>query len=329
MRKKTLVAARWFLTAAMLVAVIGCSSENPIMPSDNTTKTPLLSSTLDAKPPCDKVQFSASIATIDAEQRQLTFVDNDYTVTVPEACPVVQVQDGVPTEITFADLAVGDFVKVCGIVLEDGTVEARMIVVYPGGVCIGYDVCFQDTLATIDYGAGTFTVKGRPETFTIDENTVIWGKLPYNYSPAEGNSKDGFSSGDMDADDQQPYLNRNRNAVDTFFTFTDLQPGYLLEIKANIIDETTLLAVDIKVLGCNFRQSVQFEDYIATIDYETGTVTFEGNAWIGNVCPGAALLDAEGGTLTLEDFAAGDNVFVKGVPLPEDNQLKICAMTKL
>lgn len=329
MRNKTFVAARWLLALAMVAAVIGCTSENPMVPSENTTETLLMSSTLDAKPPCDKIQFSASIATIDADQRLLTFEDSDYIVAVPEACPVMQVQDGVPTAITFEDLAVGDFVKVCGIVLEDGTVEAKMIVVYPGGVCIGYDLCFQDTLATIDYAAGTFTVKGRTETFVIDENTVIWGKLPYNYSPVEGNSKDGFSSGGTQDDDLQPYLNRHRNAVDTFFTFTDLQPGYLLEIKANIVDETTLLAVDVKVLGCNFRQSVQFEDYIATIDYETATVTFNGNDWIGHVCPGAALLDGEGGTLTLEDFSAGDNVFVKGVPLAEDNQLKICAMTKM
>lgn len=329
MRHKTFFAARWLLVALVIAAAIGCSSENPVLPLNNSSETALPSLTLDGQPPCVKIQFSATIAAIDYDQRVLTFDEPDYAVIVPEECPIAQVQDGERIDITFGDLAAGGFVKVCALVLEDGTVEARLVILYPGGVGIGYDVCFQDTLATIDYGAGTFTVKGRTETLTIDENTVIWGKLPYNYSPAEGNSKDGFSSGSMDNEGDQPYLNQNRQAVDTFFTFTDLQPGYLLEIKANLVDETALLAVEIKVLGCNWRQSVQFEDYIATINYETGEVAFDGNDWIGTICPGAALLDAEGGTLTLEDFASGDYVLVKGVPLPEEGFLKICAMTRM
>lgn len=328
MRHRMIVAAGLILAAWMMAIIVGCSSDNPLIPSEKTSESVILSSTLEAAPPCDRVQFSATIATIDSDLRQLTFADADYTVTVPEECLVVEVQNGERTDITFEDLAVGYLVKICGVVLSDGTVEARMVIYYPGGVCIGYDLCFQDTLATIDYGAGTFTLKTRTETYVIDESTLIWGKLPYNNS-SQGNAKDGFSSGTMVDGDSQPYLNHHRNAVDTIFEFTDLQPGYLLEIKANFIDETTLLAVDIKVLGCNFRESVQFEDYIATIDYETGDVTFDGNDWLGTVCPGAALIDAEGGTLTLEDFAAGDPVFVKGVPLPEEGFLKICAMTRL
>lgn len=329
MRNKTLAATGWLLVALMVAVVAGCTSDNPMIPADRSTANGLLSSTLDGQPPCENVQFSATIATIDYDLQSLTFEDADYTATVPEDCPIYQVQNGDRTEITFADLNVGDFVKVCGVVLEDGTVEARLVILYPGGVCIGYDLSFQDTLATIDYGAGTFTVKGRSETLMIDDNTVIWGKLPYNNNQAEGNDKDGYSSGNIGDNETSPYLNRNRHAVDTIFTFTDLQPGYLLEIKANIVDETTLLAVDIKVLGCNFRESVQFEASIATIDYETGEVTFDGYDWLGTVCPGAALIDAEGGTLTLADFAVGDNVLVKGVPLAEEPYLKICAMTML
>ena len=117
---------------------------------------------------------------------------------------------------------------------------------------------------------------------------------------------------------------------DTSLTFADLEVGDIVEVKANVVDESTLLAVAIKLANCvdMEAQCVRFEATIATLDVDARTVTFDGLAWDGIICKGAKLLDADGLEITLADFAPGELVDVKGVP-GEDDVLKICFMQKL
>ena len=314
----------WLAAALVLVGMIGCSDQ---LATNNDTSFSQTVVTLSGPNP-NRIQIIDYIASIDATALTLTFEESEYVVTVPEDCPVVAVQYGVETPLTFADLAVGNFVKVCAVVQGDAVI-ANKVVVYLGGECEGFDLIWQDSIATIDYAAGTFTVFGRTETIVIDENTVIWGKIPYNNGPYGGNDKDPVITGSSDAstDDPSQERNRYRNAVDTIYSFTDLQPGWILEIKANIVDENTLAAFDIKVLGCNYQNAERFVDYLATVDVDNQVVTFQTEAWIGSVCNGASLLDIDGNVLTLADFAAGDYVAVKGVALTEDT-LRVCELIK-
>lgn len=311
----------WLAAALVMAGMIGCSDQ---LATNNDAS--FSQSIVDLSSPSPyRIQIVDYIAAIDADAMTLTFEESEYVVTVPEDCPVVAVEAGVETDLTFADLKVGDFVKVCAVELGDDVI-ANKVVVYLGGECDGFDLIWQDSIATIDYAAGTFTVFGRTETIVIDENTVIWGKIPYSSGP-NGNDKDPISTGSSDASMDEPARERHRNAVDTIYSFTDLQPGWILEIKANIVDENTLAAFDIKVLGCNYQNAERFIDYLATVDVDNQVVTFQTETWIGSVCNGASLLDLDGNVLTLADFAAGDYVAVKGVALTEDT-LRVCELIK-
>lgn len=314
----------WLAAVAMLAGLVGCTDQLATNgdASFSQTVTPL------SGPSPNRIQIVDYLAGIDVDARALTFVESEYVVTVPEDCPIVAVQGGEETDLTFADLKVGDYVKVCAVVQGD-IVTAHKVVVYLGGDCEGFDLIWQDSIATIDYAAGTFTVYGRDETITIDANTVIWGKIPYqNGTGNEGYvEKDPANNGSFKDDGGDQFRLRERNAVDTIYAFTDLQPGWVLEIKANIVDENTLAAFDIKVLGCNYQHAESFTDYLVAVDLDNSVVTFQTEAWIGSVCQGASLLDAEGNELTLADFAAGDYVAVKGVALTDDT-LRVCELVK-
>jgi len=312
----------WLAAAVLLASLVGCTDQ--LATNNDASFGQTVVSMSDPSP--NRIQIVDNIAAIDAEAMTLTFVESEYVVTAPEDCPIVAVQGGVETELTFADLNVGDYVKVCAVEQGD-VVTAHMIVVYPDGECEGFDLIWQDSIATIDYAAGTFTVFGRAETIVIDENTVIWGKIPYQSSSGPGNEKDPAGTGSSNESGDEPARERHRYAVDTVYSFTDLQPGWILEIKANIVDENTLAAFDIKVLGCNYQNAERFMDYLATVDVDNNVVTFQTEAWIGSVCSGASLLDLDGNVLTLADFAAGDYVAVKGVALTEDT-LRVCELIK-
>ena len=306
---------------ALLVIVTGCSKDNPVVSTADTSAL-TSSAALAFSPPENRVQFSAHIATIDADLQVLTFDEETASVVVPEGCSIVAAQNGEQTPIEFADLSVGDLVKVCGFVQIDGSILANQVVLYLGGECTGYDLVIQDSIATIDYAAGTFTIYGVAETFVINEETVIWGMYPHQqnqFTPAKEMAI---------AEKSAKYQHHmgGGHSVDTLYAFTDLQPGYAVTIKAYVIDETTYLAADIKVLNCNYPQCIIFTDYLTAIDYDNSLVTFATEPSIGWVCPGAELLDADGGALLLEDFTVGDLVAVKGVNLAEDT-LRISLMT--
>ena len=256
----------------------------------------------------------------------LTFVDREETVIAAEDCQIVEVVAGVQTGIEFGDIEVDDRAKVCGQLQEDETVLAHRICIYMGQEFCQYDLAFRDTVTTIDYGAGSFTVKNRAETIVVDENTNIWGVLPEWQRGSEDNGTNKFgTSTNAEQSDDSPRRERH-----TTYEFSDLQVGDILEIKANILDENTLYAVSIKMANSGFNACTEFESVLASVDYTERIVTFEDNDWIGNVCPGAQLLNAGGAPITLEDFVSGESVYVKGHPVSDgDDLLKICVMSKL
>jgi len=291
--------------------VLGCSSELPLGTS-NTANGPQLTA-----PPDGQVQFVAVVATIDLATRTLTFDGVEYVAIADPDCEIVRIVAGEETAIEFADIMVGDSMKVCGLTQEDGTILAHKIRIYATDGCINYDVKFRDRIVTIDYAGGTLTVAGMTETIVVDENTRIWTTIG-----------GGMAAGETDVTNDGGSVSRDAGVRRVELAFTDLAEGYVVEVKALIEDAATLRAVEIKVAGESYEECRLFEATLATVDLDTRAVTFDGLDWIGVVCQNALLNDADGAVLLLEDFAAGDFVSVKGIPL-EGDTLKVCVLTQL
>ncbi|MGB5107548.1 MAG: DUF5666 domain-containing protein [Candidatus Zixiibacteriota bacterium] len=297
------------LTAAM----IGCSESTPVAP----TSTLEMASQLDADcPNCEQVNFAARVNYINQAQLRLAFAGQPDTVVATQNCEMFKVMAGFQVQIQFGDIQIGDSVEVNGQRHANGDVVAlRLRIMASDGSC-GYDLAFRDSIATIDHVAGTFTVYGRTEVITIDENTVIWGTLTSHQNAALSNSG--------------PQNNQSRDRIgkdrDTLFAFSDLMVGDVVEVRASILDEATLLAVKIKVANCAAKECQTFDAVIAAIDLGNRNVTFVDLDWLGWVCTNAQLIDADGGALLLEDFASGDQVTAKGFP-SEDGRLRISIMT--
>ncbi len=246
----------------------------------------------------------------------MAFAGVPDTVFALQNCEMFKVMAGFQVRIQFGDFQLGDSVEVHGQRHANGDVIAqRLRIMASDGTC-GYDLAFRDSIASIDYAAGTFTVYNRTETITTDENTVIRGTLTSQQNAVFKNVG--------------PQNNQNRDCMgkdrDTLYAFTDLQVGDVVEVKATIVDEATLLAVKIKIANCDAKQCVTFDAVIGTIDLAARNVTFIDLDWLGWVCPNALLLDSDGGDLLLEDFNEGDQVTVKGFPT-EEGTLKICVLT--
>lgn len=274
----------------------------------------------------DAVQFEARVLTTDAIERKLTFYGIPDIVYAPETCVIFAMESGTEIILSFADIQVDDSVKVCGVRQDDNSVLANRIRIY--GECDSdpCDLHFRDTIVSIDYALGTFSVAGRSELIAIDENTLIWGNILEQVPGGlEGSSSvidDGLSFGKA-----RPDANYHYRARDTLYEFTDLAVGDIVEIGADIIDSETLLARSIKLVDCQVKICAEFSANIATLDCGTRAITFEGLNWIGEVCPGAELLDIDGDPILLCDFSAGDYVTVKGFP-QEGDALFICSMIK-
>jgi hypothetical protein len=102
----------------------------------------------------------------------------------------------------------------------------------------------------------------------------------------------------------------------------------VVEVKAIIIDENTLLAVSVKLANSVYRQCSEFDATLTDVNYVDRLVTFAENDYTGYVCPGAELYAADGTVIALEDFVAGDAVHVKGFVM-DDGTFKVCVMSKL
>jgi hypothetical protein len=308
------------LLVTLAVFLTGCSKDTPMQPisaSDSNLGTPFFA------PTGDQIQLTGKVATIDPAARTLTLDVYGYPIVAADDCEIVRMEYGVEIPVTFDYIKVGDSILSCGQIQEDYSILAQRLRIY--GECDNEPVCdvsFRDTIVTINYAAGTFTVAGRTETITIDENTLIWGR---NVVQEPGGADVlGFVADDGQAVLKlRPDHGYHSDVVDTVFEFTDLKAGDVVEVCANVVDPGTLLALSIKLANCDFRVCTEFSAYLATIDCDTRIVTFEGLSWIGTVCPNAELLDLDGNPVTLCDFAVGDYVTIKSFPL-EGDSLYIC-----
>jgi len=301
------------LAIALAIALTGCSKDTPLEPTTGAnlnTTSPLFAAT------GDPVIFDARVATTTPATRTLTFIGTSEVVVAADDCEIFKMEYGIEIPILFTDIAVNDSVHICGVRQDDGTVLANRIHVF--GVCNDEDpdpcdVSFRDTITSIDYVAGTFTVAGRTEVIHVDENTIIWGtfpaKVPGSLDEIGYLTDDGAAVLKGRAD-----YGYHTQAADTFYLFTDLKVGSVVDVGADIIDANTLLARAIKLIVCvEVAVSEEFTATLATVDCDNRLVTFTGLSWIGQVCPGAELFDANGDPITFCDFAAGDQVMVKAI----------------
>ncbi|MEW5874453.1 MAG: hypothetical protein AB1752_04650 [Candidatus Zixiibacteriota bacterium] len=312
-----------FCLAGVLMAAFGagCSHESPFEPSIETMSSRSWESQAGALTPAgDPLQVTGRVESIDWDALRLTLAGYEHAITATEDCDIALIAQGDETPISFSEINVGDSLLACGTLLESGAVLAHRIRVFGVPTCDPIDVGFRGIIATIDYAAGTFTVADRPETILTDENTVIWTKVEV---PRNGMAKTGGPG------TTGPNYNHARfySIYDSALVFSDLKVGDSVVVKAEVVDETTLLAVSIKLPGDCLVRSVVFTDELAAVDVTTRTVLFETESWIGFVCANALLTDAVGTSLTLADFAAADLVYVKGHPVSTDT-LQICEMIK-
>lgn len=312
---------KWGLwTTLMLIALaafmIGCSDESPLSSNEYSPVWQAAG---------DPVQFSAQVKTVLHSQRMLDFEGCPDTAVASHNCLIVRLKNEMEAPIPFIDIGPGDSVNVFGQRQQNGQVIANKIQIRQQ-VCEedGYDLAFRDTILTIDYEAGTFTVNNHLQVILIDENTYIWGTTTQNKIANQYNIEMRANSsntlGDPGLGTGEPH---NMTVV---LDFTDLAVGDIVEVKADIVSEETLLAVKIKLANASHNECNIINAYIATIDYETRMVTFDGYGWIGYVCPKARLTGLDGEALTLEDFVVGDYVAIKGYTIDDPNILNICKM---
>lgn len=269
-------------------------------------------------------QFAARVQATDQNRMMIMFRDRQDTVIAQQHCEFARQCFGFQFRVQFSDIQPGDSVQVQGEKHQDGYLYARRVQVCtadPGG---RWDISFKDTIATIDYTLGAFTVANRSELITIDGHTKIVGVtvvIAELVDDARDNG-DGASLGYQDG--------AGPHYADTALEFTDLAVGDVVTVHAMFVDETTLLATCIRLTNCGDikKKCVEFTDQLATIDVDARVVTFVGQTWTGEVCNGAQLIGLDGEELTLADFAAGETVAVKGFPLTEDT-LRISKMEKV
>jgi hypothetical protein len=272
----------------------------------------------------ENYQFAARVQTTDQNRMTITFQERPDTVIALQHCEFARQCFGFQFRVQFSDIQAGDSVQVQGEKHQDGYLYAHRVQVCttdPGG---RWDISFKDTITTIDYTLGTFTVTNRSELITTDENTKIWGVTEVIVPPSDNgrNGGSGASLGDPDGS--------GRHLTDTALQFTDLVVGDVVTVHAMFVDETTLLTTCIRLTDCGEikKKCVEFVDQLASVDPDTRVVTFVGQGWTGDVCNGAQLIGLSGEELTLADFTAGETVAVKGLPMTEDT-LRISRMEKV
>ncbi|MBK7142993.1 MAG: hypothetical protein IPH75_13025 [bacterium] len=306
--------------ALLLLVVVGCNKSPVDSISSNSTDQSFDSQVAFAAAVGEQ-QLKARVETVDQIRRMLTFAGIPDTVIALQNCQVTRFHNNNESPIPFEDIQPGDSAEVHGDRNQDGNVYATRIRICSEGE--KYDVAFRDTIVTIDYALGQFTVAGKSDIILVDENTLIFGVTKE-------------WKGQPEMEETQPAAAKyspdgKGNAVDhrVYFTLSDLTEGDVVEVKAIMVDPTTLLAVQIKIANCEPKADcTQFETTIATVDYTTRNITFTDQTIQGWVCPGAKLLDAAGEALTLEDFLVGDAVTVKIQPY-EEEVWKVAEMQKM
>lgn len=270
-------------------------------------------------------QFAGRVRTMDQNQKMLTFMGKPDTIVANYNCQFVRWQNGGEASMLFYQIKFGDSIEVTGERNQNGYMYASKVKVCGDKSGCQYDVAFRDTIVAIDYATGVFTVKNRAESILVDSSTMISGVIVRIFEPpADGGNRQQQKGALGDGNGYRI------QARDTVLSITDLAVGDVVEVRANIIDENTLLAVSITLAACNEieKKCVEFMATLATVDVDAQIVTFDGLNYIGSVCTGAQLTGLTGEPLTLADFVVGELVSVKGFPL-EGDSLKICQMTKV
>lgn len=306
----------------LIVALSGCSGNSPVNPSlDNSDL-----GSIAYLPPLegDPVQFMAEVATMDQNRRMVTFNGRSDTVIAAHNCEIVRLNNENESPIPFSEIKPGDTMNVYGERQQNGYIVAYQLRIYCGG-CMQYDLAFRDTIVAIDYAAGTFTVAGRTETIMIDANTFIWGNVIIRHAGDNSRYQNQGTTTGGAAKENPGYCTSTH---DTILVLTDLAPGDVVEVRADIVDEATLLAARIKLANSGYKECIEFNAMLATVDVDGRIVTFDAYTWIGTVCKGARLIGLDGEVLTLVDFAAGEWVAVKGFPVTDDT-LRVCQMEKI
>jgi hypothetical protein len=306
---------------ALMAILVGCSQQSPTEPSAGFG-TSLPFDKMAEVTSGDSVQFTARVKTRDEVQLMLTFMNCSDTVVAYRNCQIVRLNAAGEAPIPFSGINPGDSVVVNGQRTRSGFAYAHRIAVCAstGFPC---DIAIRDTIASIDYAAGTFTVRGRSETIVTDSATILRGTVLHLSNPGQAQTQTrGGSGATCSGPNQNQY-----QSTDTLLAFTDLAAGDVVEIRANIVDEATLYAVMVKLANCDVaeKKCVEFSATLASIALDSRIVTFDESAVTGYVCPGAKLTGLSGETLTLADFAVGDFVAVKAQFITEDS-LKISQM---
>jgi len=315
---KQLICMFGLMLATLLLGLSGCSDMSPVSPTTGIAFDPAGTADVSYAQAGEPVQFAARVATANQSERMLTFAGCPDTVIAAHECVIVRLNNEQETPIPFEEIQPGDSVQVNGVRMQNGSVMAHRI-----RICESWDVAFRDTITSIDYSSGTFTVAGRPEVITTDSATVISGNHITRHEWNRYQNRE-QSAGCLLRQNPEYYTTSRTEPL----VFTDLEVGDVVEVRADIVDESTLLAVMVKVANCNDKQCTTFSAALATIDVDARTVTFDGLDWLGTVCNGARLIGLDGEELTLADFAVGDYVAVKGFPV-DDQTLKICEMVKI
>ncbi len=261
----------------------------------------------------NEVEFGGRVTTIDADARTLMLTGHPELITVAANAEVVRRAQGMEVAITLADINPGDSVEIRGTAQVGGILANRVRLraqhVEDG---IESEVEFTAAISSIDYAAGTFMVNGRTETITTDSATLIFGRThDRSVSSAASDSSDDDNSG--------------RTPID----FANLKVGDVVEVHANQIDTLTLYAVAIEVEDGAFDEEleIEFKDILATIDVATRTVTFKNSTLTGVVAGTADLRGLNNESITLDDFAVGQIVEVKGFEAT-DGSIEIARMEK-
>ncbi|RME19047.1 MAG: hypothetical protein D6800_14785 [Candidatus Zixiibacteriota bacterium] len=269
--------------------------------------------------PENEAEFGGRVESIDPAARTLTLVGNPTVIVVDDLAEIVQKASGDEMPISLSDISIGDSVDVRGNVQNDGSLLADRVRLRVGNDDdFVAELEFKSIITTIDYMAGTFTVESRSETIMTDSMTFIFGKI----NRASGRNSSGLSGGDdgNGGDD---------NGWREPLAFTDLAVGDSVEVWANVVDASHLLAVAIELEDedRNQEQEVEFKDTLATVDAGSGVVTFVNDTRTGIVSESAILEDLNKQPIALGDFSAGELVEVKGF-ITGDMEVTIVRMAK-
>lgn len=258
--------------------------------------------------PENEVYFDGRVESIDLSTRIILLVGNPQPITVDQNAEIVSKNGGSEIPILLSDIMPGDSVEIRTNLLPDGTFLANRVRVRTGGDDFASELRFKDTITMIDYEAKIIFFDSLPEVLLVDENTFI-----YMNSDVGSKNSGSFAlsgGGDDDDDDDDDIADTTKIRIELI----DLKAGDFVEVHANRIHADTLYAVAIEIEDevIDNRNEVEFKDFIATINYETGAITFENSTMVGTVLEGALLIGLMDEALAITDFVVGDIVEVRG-----------------